>query len=148
MIYIKYLIAIIIVAICLVIASYIYFYLTRKFILFKARIWYDLDFENLPDGEIMKKAYLKKYLRKMIVCGAVFWLIAIILFISQTDFGYYEIYPLKTLLVNSQLADESHIKYLLESFLAFFMGFAFYPYKFVILMLFPMSGGFFDKYDD
>ena len=84
----------------------------------------------------------------MIVCGAVFWLIAIILFISQTDFGYYEIYPLKTLLVNSQLADESHIKYLLESFLAFFMGFAFYPYKFVILMLFPMSGGFFDKYDD
>lgn len=132
MLTIKYAIAILIGIAIIIANGCLYWFITKKWIRFHAKIWNEIDFKEMAEAEGVKvtdeeKQYLKKYLKKMLICGAVLGGGALLLFLTKADLTYLTVYPLKTIITKPELLEKSKLQALIGSLLMFISGFAIYP---------------------
>ena len=137
-----FIIAIAIVLLAIVAMGVIYWLITKEFILFTAKYLKDLDFKNEARVRGVKqteeeKAYLKKKLFHMLIFASVCTGLFMKFMLSNIDFTYYELYPIKTLITVPELRDASMIIVFPGAIFIFLSAFMVYPYKILILMLAP-----------
>jgi hypothetical protein len=153
MLTIKYGIAILIVIVGIIASGYLYWFVTKKWIRFHAKLWYGLRFKEMAEEEGVKvtyeeKQYLKKYLIKMLICGAVLGGGMLLIFLVNVDLTYFKLYPLKTIVNNPELLEKSELQALIGCIFMFIAGFIAYPYKGILLLAFPFGKGRYSSYDD
>jgi hypothetical protein len=151
---IAWIIAIAIIVAFFAVGGFLYWFFTKKVIRLNALLFKGRTFKKDAENEGVKqtveeKEYLRNYLKQMAICGAVFAAIVLFIMIKATDFTYYKIYPIKTLITDSYLRDSSNIILLvLGPVIGFMSGFALYPYKLFVFMIFPFGGKMFGSIDD
>lgn len=149
----KYSVAILIVVAGMIGSGFLYWFLTKKFIRFHAKIWYGLDFKEMAKGEGVKiteneRKYLKKYLLKMLICGLVLGLGSLIIVLTHADLTYFKLYPLKMIFTKPELLEASNLKAMIGCLFMFVGGFMIYPYKGLIFTFFSFGKGGITTVDD
>lgn len=151
MIFLSFLIAITIAVGGTAIGFVFYWKITKKWIRYSASIFRGLDFKEMAEAEGVKeteeeKEYMRKYLRKMLIFGAVVAGLFLWLLLSNTDLSYYKIYPLKTLLTNAELYEKAKVGSFIGIFFVFITAAIMYPYKLAIIFIIP--GGYRPRFYD